>query len=101
MPRLSPSARRRFGVLALDNGCRGTAVSKGNAKRGASRPGYSRRRREVTPVQTQSRREGARRRPRPAETPAAPYARRLRPLARMREWYARHAAARAATTDEE
>ena len=44
-------------------------------------------------IQVQSRADGPRRRPRRAETPAARYARRLRHLARMREWYARHAAA--------
>jgi hypothetical protein len=53
------------------------------------------------PVLIQSRREGPRRRARQAETPAARYARRLRHLARMREWYARHAAAEVATTDRE
>jgi hypothetical protein len=52
-------------------------------------------------VQIQSRREVPRRRLRRAETPAAQYARRLRHLARMREWYAQHAAARAAATDPE
>jgi hypothetical protein len=52
-------------------------------------------------VQIQSRREGPRRRPRRAETPAARYARRLRHLVRMREWYAHHAAAPAAATDQE
>jgi len=59
----------------------------------------------VTPVQIQSRQiqsrqVGPRRPPRRAETPAARYARRLRHLARMREWYARHAAAVAATDQE-
>jgi hypothetical protein len=53
------------------------------------------------PVQIRSRREGPRRRPRRVETPAARYARRLRHLARMREWYGRHAAAGAAATDQE
>jgi hypothetical protein len=52
-------------------------------------------------VQVDPRREGPRRRPRRAETPAARYARRLRHLARMREWYASHIAARAAATDQE
>jgi len=52
-------------------------------------------------VQAQSRLEAPRRRPRRAETPAARYARRLRHLARMREWYARHAAAGAATASPE
>lgn len=52
-------------------------------------------------VQFHSRLEGPRRRLRRAETPAARYARRLRHLARMREWYARHAAAGAAATDPE
>jgi len=47
-------------------------------------------------VQIQSRREERLRRPRRAETPAARYVRRLRHLARLREWYARHAAAGAA-----
>jgi hypothetical protein len=49
-------------------------------------------------MQVQSRLEGPRRRSRQAETPAARYARRLRHLARMREWYARHAVAGAAAT---
>jgi hypothetical protein len=53
------------------------------------------------PVQAQFRLEGVRRRPRRAETPAARYARRLRYLARMREWYARHAAGGVAATDQE
>ena len=52
------------------------------------------------PVQIQLRREGPRRRPRRAETPSARYARRLRHLAHMREWYARHAAGAAATGQE-
>jgi hypothetical protein len=52
-------------------------------------------------IQVQSRLEGPRRRSRRAETPAARYARRLRHLARMREWYARHGAAGAAATDRE
>jgi hypothetical protein len=43
-------------------------------------------------IQVQCRREGLRQSPHRAETPAARYARRLRHLARMREWYARHAA---------
>ena len=55
----------------------------------------------MTLVQIQSRRDGPRRPPRRVETPATRYARRLRHLARMREWYARHAAAGAATTDQE
>ena len=42
-----------------------------------------------------------RRRLRRAETPAARYARHVRHLARMREWYARHATAGAAVTDPE
>jgi hypothetical protein len=51
----------------------------------------------MMPVEVQSRLEGARRRrPLRVETPAARYARRLRHLARMREWYARQAAAGAA-----
>jgi len=53
------------------------------------------------PVQIQLRLEGVRRRPRRAETPAARHARRLRHLARMREWYARHATAAAAAIDQE
>jgi hypothetical protein len=52
------------------------------------------------PVQIQLREEGGRWRPRRAETPAA-RARRLRHLARMREWYARRAAAAAAGTGQE
>jgi hypothetical protein len=52
-------------------------------------------------IQVQSGLEGPRRRLRRAETPAARYARRLRHLARMREWYARHAAATAAATHTE
>jgi hypothetical protein len=52
-------------------------------------------------VQFQSRLEGPRRRLRRAETPAARYARRFRHLARMREWYARHGGARAASPDTE
>jgi hypothetical protein len=53
------------------------------------------------PIQVESRPEGARRRPSRAETPAARYARRLRHLVRMREWYARHAAAEAAAASRE
>ena len=51
-------------------------------------------------IEVKTRIEGPRQRPRRAETPAARYARRLRHLARMREWYARHAAAVAATDQE-
>ena len=42
-----------------------------------------------------------RRRLRRAETPAARYARHVRHLARMREWYARQATAGAGVTDPE
>jgi hypothetical protein len=42
-----------------------------------------------------------RQRLRRTETPAARYARRVRHLARMREWYARHGTAGAAATDTE
>jgi hypothetical protein len=52
------------------------------------------------PVQIQLRQEGGRR-PRRVETPAARYARRLRHLARMREWYARHAGGTGAATGQE
>jgi len=53
----------------------------------------------MMPVQLQPRLEEPRRRLRRAETPAARHARRLRHLARMREWYARHAATGAAATN--
>jgi len=53
------------------------------------------------PVQIQLRQERRRRPPRRVETPAARYARRLRHLARMREWYARHAGAAAAAIGQE
>ena len=49
-------------------------------------------------IQIQSRLEGPRRRSRRTETPAVRYARRLRHLARMREWYARQGAAEAGAT---
>ena len=41
-------------------------------------------------VQIPFKREGPRRRPRGAETPAARFGRRLRHFARMCEWYASH-----------
>ena len=53
------------------------------------------------PVQIQLRQEGDRRRPRRVESPGARHARRLRHLARMREWYTRQAAAAAAATGQE
>jgi hypothetical protein len=52
-------------------------------------------------IQVQPRLEGPRRRPRRAETLSARYDRRLRHLARMREWYAHHAATGAAATQTE